>query len=53
MLLDFNENRIEIRAIRNDGKTEFVDDLKRPNKLNVPAYFSEDFKKYIKYDYAS
>ena len=50
ILLDFTPLRIEIRAIRHDGQTEFVDDLKRPDNLNVPAYFSADFKQFVMFD---
>lgn len=51
ILLDFTPHRIEIRSIRNDGQVDFIDDLKRPDHLWVPAFFSEDFKRYIKFDY--
>lgn len=51
ILLDFSKNKIEIRSIRNDGKTEFIDEVKRYPYLMVPAYFSDDFKKYIIKDF--
>lgn len=52
ILLDFSRHKIEIRAIRNDGLTDYIDDIQRPAHLDVPAYFSEDFKKVIKFEYS-
>ena len=47
ILLEFHQETIEIYNIRDNNYSERVDEVKRMSNLNVPAYFTNDFKKYM------
>jgi hypothetical protein len=47
IVLEFTSETIEIFNIRENGFTERVDEIKRMEGLNIPAYFTEDFKRYM------
>jgi hypothetical protein len=49
IILEFTSETIEIFHIRENGFTERVDEIKKMEGLQVPAYFTEDFKRYMEF----
>jgi hypothetical protein len=50
VVLEFYQDFIDIYQIRNDNNTQFVQNIKRMCDVDVPCYFSSDFKRYIGFE---